>query len=158
MPPEVLRQVVDRLLAELPAVEVLIQDENRAHAVDHPRNVGDRDDADVREMPAASHGHEPLHVRLDAGGHRNPRVHIGRPGSLKFLGWNVRGILLSGVGVGVVGAVVGLVVTVVGFVVGVSVVGAAFSSCPAHPDARARSTSPPTIDLATIRSPSMRPC
>jgi hypothetical protein len=68
----------------------------------------------------------------------------------------VRGIFLGGVGVGVVVVVVGLVVTVVGTVVGVSVAGAAFSFVPAHDDARAHSRSPPTIDLATIRSPSMR--
>jgi hypothetical protein len=73
----------------------------------------------------------------------------------KFFGSNVRGIFLGGVGVVVV-VVVGLVVTVVGFVVGVSVVGVAESSVPAHPDARVHRRTPAPIDLTIKESPTMR--
>ena len=81
----------------------------------------------------------------------------------KFFASNVRGTLLGGFGVGVgvrvrVEVEVGSVAFVEGTVVGISLVGAAVTFVPLHPEASAQMHTPDRIDVATNRFPSTRTC
>jgi hypothetical protein len=83
--------------------------------------------------------------------------------ALKFFGSNVRGTLLGGVGVGVgvrvrVEVEVGSVAFAAGTVVGTSLVGAAVTFVPPHPEASVQIHTPDRIDVATNRFPSTRTC